>query len=380
MTQQTFNDGAALSAARGTINANADDAEARLLALEPAANLYLEKAGGTMSGDLDMGANNIVNVIEISIGADDIPVHKTLGHELTTGVLNGSGKLVANADTTKFDISDGQGYIMDLSDPDLPVFTPVSWSGKIGITPAFAATINSRVYIDANGDVQQQSADFTCQDMRSKIIIGVVTTADTVNVTGFTDESHDVSGSYLTSDLSGFLDVMSSGNAISANGANLSLDRAAGETFQQNINRSVDADCPNIQTDILDSLFTLNRIYSNGAGGFTLEIGETTINPEEYDDGTGTLNTLQNNRFSNQYVYYLANSGLHVVQYGQTEYTTISDAKTEAKLIVPNPLGGLPPAQLRAIITVKKGVTDLATAVSGGTDAFIVQTGKFGFI
>ena len=333
---------------------------------------YADKTVGGSSPTKDWQADDANEVKSI--------INKILGHELTTGVLNGGGTLVPNADTTKFDITDGQGYLVDLTNPNIPTYNEVTWSGKTGITPTFASSINSRIYIDVNGDVQQQLADFSCQDMRQKIVIGVVTTQDTVNVSGLTDESHDVAGSYLTSDMSLFLDVMSSGNLISPNGANLSLNRGAGETYQQNINRDIDALCPNIQTDSPSTLLTFNRIYSNGSGGFILELGQTTLNVDQFDDGSGTLQTLSPNRFQNQYVYYLAGSGLHVAQYGEKEYQTIDDAKAEAKLVVPSPLGGLPPAQLRAIITVKKGVTDLAAAVTGAVDAFITPTGKFGFI
>ena len=73
------------------------------------------------------------------------------GHTSTTGVITG-GVLTVNADTTKFDVSDGSGIIVDgFTDPDNPTITHVSWEGKTGIVSTFNATVSgtSALTVDA---------------------------------------------------------------------------------------------------------------------------------------------------------------------------------------------------------------------------------------
>ena len=65
---------------------------------------------------------------------------------------------------------------------------------------------------------------------------------------------------------------------------------------------------------------TFTRCYSDGAGGFTTELAQTQWNNTQYDDGTGTLATLSNNKYGVHWLY-LAQDGALFVLYGGTDGT-----------------------------------------------------------
>ena len=103
-----------------------------------------------------------------------------IGH---TGVANGGGLLSINGDTTKFDISDGFGYILDLVTDDVnPSKTRVEWSDEDALSVDNILTSNlSFIGIDINGDVVQQVTPFSEEQHRSIIVLGVLShTANTV--------------------------------------------------------------------------------------------------------------------------------------------------------------------------------------------------------
>jgi len=79
---------------------------------------------------------------------------------------------------------------------------------------------------------------------------------------------------------------------------------------------------------------TFDRYYRDGVGGFTKQSAQTTWDNTQYDDGSGTLATMTNNRWSVQYFYVTVNDNL-LSMYGQAEY--VSEAAAEADT-PPSPL------------------------------------------
>lgn len=375
---------------KGVVNTNASDAESRLggletdavtAALDIADNALIRGDGGVkgaqQSGISVDDLNNITNVTEIT--ATDIPLYKAVGNILTTGIYDGGGIVTVNVDTTKFDVSDGQGVITTQDDAENPGYIPVSWTGKTAISIANPANIVTYVYIDAAGDVIQTIVPFTRADRRDKIILAVIATSDGVNINGISDFSHNVSSSYLSSDMFNAVgDINMSGNQYTNAGANLLLDRSAGETARENINRSVDMDNPHRKVSVADPGCVFNYIYSDGASGFTLIPGETNIDPDQYDDGSGTLAAVPNNNFTNIICYYLPGTIINVLQYGNEIYGNYQAAIDAIPRMNIEPLGGLRPSDIRTIITVREGSTNLDNEISLGRCAF-TPTGKFGF-
>lgn len=82
---------------------------------------------------------------------------------------------------------------------------------------------------------------------------------------------------------------------------------------------------------------TFSYWYRDGSGGFVEVTGQTEIDNEYYDDGTGTLALSTNNYYVNHWVYVSHDSSVHVV-YGQAEFNQIGDARSEP---VPSDIPGL---------------------------------------
>ena len=105
-------------------------------------------------------------------------------------------------------------------------------------------------------------------------------------------------------------------------------------------------------TAAYDSTVTnFNYYYRDGVGGWNSS-ATGTISNTQYDDGSGTLATLANNKYGVHWVYLLKNGSVAVL-YGQAEYATKEDAETGA---LP---GSLPPsispfAALNAKIIIQK--------------------------
>lgn len=74
-----------------------------------------------------------------------------------------------------------------------------------------------------------------------------------------------------------------------------------------------------LNTSVADT-FTL--YYRNGVGGWTESASQTQINNTQYDNGTGTLATLSNNKYGVHWIYLSSESELFDVL-GQGDYTLI---------------------------------------------------------
>lgn len=74
---------------------------------------------------------------------------------------------------------------------------------------------------------------------------------------------------------------------------------------------------------------TFDRYYRNGVGGFTREAAQTQWPNTQYDDGSGTLVTMTNNRYANVWLY-AETDGDVVLLYGQNQYTSASGAEVES--------------------------------------------------
>jgi len=271
----------------------------------------------------------------------------------STGLLTG-GVLSTGAAATEYSISDGTGQIVAADGTK----TDVSWTGKINITPVALLTANiSFVGITAAGAVIESTAAFTNVQQRTIIQLGVAVHVNRVTVDAVNNEQHV---SYNTNsqlnDLSsaiGFFNV--SGNVITANGANLSIDKSVGDMYGIGVNYGVDIDNPNVLTLALLTAATFQYRFSDGSNGTT----GIFIDPDNLDDGSGGLTPLPGNRWSIQRVYSFTSNNLKL-QLGQTEYGSkdAAIAGITSGTFVTEPsiaANGL----LRGFIVVRSGTTDL---------------------
>jgi len=112
---------------------------------------------------------------------------------------------------------------------------------------------------------------------------------------------------------------------------------------------------------------TFITYYRNGSS-WTETAGQTQINNTQYDDGSGTLQTLSNNRYGVHWVYVVHNSTVHVV-YGQGNYT-LSEAQAAAP---PATLPGLLDsyATLSGKVIILKDATEIHSIQSAFDKVFV---------
>lgn len=264
---------------------------------------------------------------------------------LPTGILNGG--VLTKANNTQFTIAAGDGIINDLNkgantDPH-PEIIKISWTEQT-ITVSNLDTnnteqLNSWIYVDNTGTVQQQSTAFTDAQKKSNIIIGsaihsegVVKFVKTFPHTGYNNASQ-------MNEFAGIFGPMKkSGHKITANGANLSIDRAAGVSFALGRNYANDPENPSTVSDAAKTQCVIHRYYEDGSGGFVLDdgtsgAGYTTLDPGNYDDGSGTLASVSGGHFTVQRLYYFPGTpDIIVSYYGKDHYNSIDKAEKSYNL------------------------------------------------
>ncbi len=301
----------------------------------------------------------------------------------STGLASGGVITINGGDNTRFDISDGYGYIVDnWTDPDNPTKTKVTWSGLTGITVTNIATeFRTNVAINSSGTIIQQSNPFDADDLRDLIILGRVVHANKTNINLVL--SYPYTAYNLPLNNAEFIQVIGpinvDGNVYSPNGANLNLDKSAGDTYRLGTNYTNSVKKPNITTDPSGTAITFGYRWQNGSGGITEGPFVTAVDPEQYDDGSGTLAAVPNNKWTIQRVWYFGATNSTFMMYGQAVYDSLADAEANIFGENFNQDPNFAEATFRSFVIVKKGATDLSdSAVSKFIPANKYGTGPQG--
>ena len=337
MAQTTFNNGDTHGTARTAINANATDAESRLAAQEA----------------FDVGGSQT-----------------QMFNYMNTGILTGGIVTINGGDNTKIDISAGTGVVVNNTDPLNPVFTPVTWTAFTAeALPDVVGDFFTGVAIDSAGTglVFAPEAEFThTQRLANIILVNAVHPVATITSIA----SRQVKAVNVLEQFYEFARAVGSvnvdeGSRISANGANLSLDRSAGCQYIVSSNYQTNPQEPNVIESILETAITFGHAYQNGSGGTTFTgVLTAFVDPTQWDDGTGTLASVTNNNtWTLQPVWFFPSSGNHIMEYGQAEYASLAAAIAD---IPPNTFnhsailrnGGM----LLAWLALKKNTTDVSNA------------------
>jgi len=260
---------------------------------------------------------------------------KWLEGNLYTGLLYGG--LLTTGSSTTFNISAGEGLVVDLNalttrEPH-PTMTRVTWNAFTNQSLTYRTThIQTYIGIDRNGAIVQQTNPFTYDQYNDTILLGTIIhqNKSTINAKisypnvayGYKQRTYDFVRSFGPLKLSG-LNIQTSGS--------LGLTVTSGEAFAEGRNYEVD---PNDPSHVVDSGTNVSKIFryyqsgssfvqdTNGGVGYT-EIDPTLYNP----DGSGSL-TAVGGGYSVQRVFWYPNSATKgiVVYYGNTLYGTIREA------------------------------------------------------
>ena len=260
---------------------------------------------------------------------------KWLEGNLYTGLLYGG--LLTSGSSTTFNISAGEGIVVDLNalttrEPH-PTMTRVTWNAFTNQSLPYRTThIQTYIGIDRTGAIVQQTDPFTYDQFNDTIVLGTIIhqNLSTINAKisypnvayGYKQRTYDFVKSFGPLKLAG-LNIIKSGS--------LGLTVSSGEAFADGRNYEVD---PNHPSHINDSGTTVSKIFRYYQSGSSYVqdtnggIGYSGIDPTLYNlDGSGSLISVGGG-YSVQRVFWYPNSATKgiVVYYGNTLYSTIREA------------------------------------------------------
>lgn len=342
------------------------DLKADLLDLDPIVASIATKA------DQDAFLNLQAEVTTKAEDSDLTDLEIVTYNELGCGVKSG-GRITINADPTRIDIAACTGVITDNSNPLAPVLTKLSFPGVTGVLiTGIVAANQSFIAIASNGDVIQQTTPFTAEQRRTYVILGAVIHSNRVSI-NVINNLPDVAigpGSQLNDLIDGLKNFNISGNMLSANGANLSINKSEGYLFKKGANFGNTPLNPHVvQMPALTAPATLRYRLRNG----TEYPNTAVVDPTKWDNN-GVLAAVDNNKWTIQRFVLFA-SNLIRIQYGQAQYGSKSEAvqaiSTEAFVEEQNMKdNGL----LRGLLVVKKE----ATVLNNLTVAQFFEADRFG--
>ena len=274
----------------------------------------------------------------------ELPID-TITEGITSGIT--SGGILSKASNTQFSITAGTGIVNDLNKESsatkpYPEIKHVNWSQQTvtctGLDSGSTAQKNTWIYIDVNGVINQQTSNFTDAQKANNIIIGsVIHSSGTIDFV----KTFPITAYGAVTQIQEFTRIFGplkkSGHKVTANGANLKLNRAAGVAWSTGRNYSADPNNPSLVSDAAKTEAKIHRYYSDGSTGHTLDSnngsGYNDIDNTKYDNGSGTLQTMQNSKFSVQRLFYFPTTpDIIVAYYGKAYYDSIDDAERSYNL------------------------------------------------
>lgn len=303
---------------------------------------------GTFSTDLASG-----NWTEVS------PVELPENLNQSTGLLSG-GVLSVDTITSRFDMSALEAQYVDSTisgAPDRTVFSCPALDSQV--VTNLATQDVTYILIDSSCTIAQQATFPNAAERRAKVFVGRLNHSNRTSIL-FANTIAD----YLQSPMSQVYDLMNSlgafnigdGNKITANGANLSMNKSAGEMFVASYNYATDNQSPNNVTNIARTAFGFRYATQTTLSGSNV----TVLDPTNYDNA-GTITAIGGgpNTASVQRVYLFPSNNM-TVQYGQATYPNLAAAiqgiSSESFVVTPTSKGLSIPI---AYIAIQKNCTSL---------------------
>ena len=290
---------------------------------------------------------------------------------LTSELVEGCTLTIDGGGTT-FSIGAGTLRFVTTSNVGLATVITILFPGASGLTPITANTIHF-ITIDKSLTVTQATVVQEYPDLEDNIQIGVAITANSTDpvivANGINITTQNIPGALFELQRT-LRPLKMEGCILDHSSANdLTINTTEGKFLFLMADRLTNPATPNTVAIPDIDYVTYFYVYrdGNGTGGLTLEV-ETGVQPDQYDDGSGTLVTLANNRWSIQKVTFTDSTSC-VVQYGQKEYKTLADAVNGLVVDPFELLNGLIGTMFFGYMIIKKGVTDL----SDTTEAIFVN-------
>lgn len=284
----------------------------------------------TLATPQDIGTNSTPTFDEIILdnaqfGPSGIHVGDEIAHTHSTALVSG-GLLTINADTSKFDLSAGEAVKQDYAtDPVSPTIHHFSFAGGTAISVTNLATADQTyILIDTAGTIIQQTTPPTASERRANVYIGRLNHPNHTSILAarsLPDYIQAQSNQFFD-----FLDALGafnvSGNVVSANGANLSINKSAGVVFRRSVGYQSDDQQPHTLAVAAASPATLLRTTQTVIN----TTPQTTLDVTNYDNA-GTVTAIGGGSGNSTIQrIYLFPSGIIAVHYGQNVYSSLAAA------------------------------------------------------
>jgi hypothetical protein len=290
--------------------------------------------------------------------------------------------ITISTNTTQFNISDGSGKFVDYTnDPDNPSIFEISWDTFSFVNADFLTTeVGTFLGISSNVAIVQQVEDFDRDQLNYILRVGRISHFNKTNITGTFDFPL-----IIETDLD-FAEYVMSRGTIKLKGAELSADGSdlaiaissgifcrigAGDIRErQNFPRSFFLSSP-----------TFIPAWRDTDNTALLSSATTQIDTTKYDNGSGTLQTVDDGNYCNVYIYFFpyANTQTIFQIYGHDQHVALQEAVNVAgstDFFVPIDIRG---GVLLGCISIRKGETNLTQAIAN-EEAFITLSNKEGEI
>jgi len=238
----------------------------------------------------------------------------------STGVFEFTGLTIASP--TTFTVAPVKGWIVnDTTNPLSPQLYYVDYSGGTHTATYVTTATETWVYLTSGGTISQSNIELTEQQRRQNIFLGKLGHANKTNIiNAFSQPDFVLSPLSQLRDMFTPINLINGGVYASPNGANLSFNTSAGYLYGLGINFASSTLNPNTIYVSGNSPTTFQ--YRTQTGGTTSNV--TVIDPTKYDVG-GVVTSISGTKATNQRIYLVQN-GIFRVQYGQTEYSNLTQA------------------------------------------------------
>ena len=324
---------------------------------------YVKRAGDDMYGELYI---------------NEVPIRQHSLESSFTGLLSGGVITINPTNSASYDISAGYGYIVNnYTNPMEPTYKVVSWSRFEGITPSgLGVNPRTNIAISSSGQIYEQPGAFNDRDYREYIVLGrlahigtpFIQRALSLPLTVYNKHFH------WFDFVSALSPLNVTGNIYNPSGSSMNITKTSGETYRIGSNYRIDPTFPDITADT--AINTVTFAYRWRSGSVFAEAPTTTIvTGSLYDDGSGTLQSVQNNRFTVQRIYFFGATNTTRIQFGQHLYNSMADAiaasNSETFDVDPNLSSD---ATFRAFMIVKGDATNLSDPLQ----ATFIPVNQFG--
>ena len=334
------------------------------------ASLCIESKINETSTDLNINNLKITNINDPTNPQDGatknyvdmaISGNININKQMATGVYSG-GHITKNADITKFDISAGDGVIVNASTGDI---INVSWTTQTGIS-ILNGSQNTYIQVDNTGTIIKTNNEPLSSDNRDKLYLGKINTPDGLSIDTIDEHiytSLNIGNSLM--DLSRALGHINlSGNVISKGSGLMSIQKTEGIIYAFGANFYNDIKNPNqLFLPFGDTASGLVMEYFMKNGNVSSAL--TTINPNYYDNGSNYPGALvQTNEWTVQRVFSSSSSSNHIhIMLGQNVYVQKEDAINAISTeIFEVPQALIDDDVLLGYIVIRQGTTDLINA------------------